>query len=200
MMTGALTNPTDGDNTMPGAPLTLFEREEIGLALLDDRAVAWAVIARRIRRHPTTRAPRDRANGGCSAYRPAFAEQRSERCLRRPRPALLARPGELRDRVTRELKLGRSPEAIWADLIAEGAESSVCCRDDLHRRLRRRIGRRTDDRAANIHGLAPSAMRNDAAVWRRSCGDHRRPRPPRGSPRPPGALPGRKRLPGCAEA
>ncbi len=31
---------------MPGAPLTLFEREEIGLALLENRAVAWAVIAR----------------------------------------------------------------------------------------------------------------------------------------------------------
>lgn len=111
---------------MPGAPLTLFEREEIGLALLDDCTVAWAVIARRIHRHPTTVSREIEANGGRSAYRPAVAEQRSERCLRRPRPALLARPGELRDRVTRELKLGRSPEAIWADLVAEEAESSVC--------------------------------------------------------------------------
>ena len=29
---------------MPGAPLTLLEREEIGLALFENRAVAWAVI------------------------------------------------------------------------------------------------------------------------------------------------------------
>ncbi len=54
---------------MPGAPLTLFEREEIGLALLDDRAVAWAVIARRIRRHPTTVSREIEANGGRRAYR-----------------------------------------------------------------------------------------------------------------------------------
>lgn len=66
------------------------------------------------------------ANGGRRSYRPAVAERRSERCLRRPRAALLARRGELRDRVTKELKLGRSPEAIWADLVAEGAESTVC--------------------------------------------------------------------------
>jgi len=41
-----------------------------------------------------------------------MAERLPERCLRRPRTAVLARPGELRDRVTKELKLGRSPEAI----------------------------------------------------------------------------------------
>ncbi len=111
---------------MPGAPLTLSEREEIGLALIDDRAVAWAVIARRIHRHPTTVSREVGGNGGRSRYRPAMAERRAERCLRRPRAALLARPGELRDRVTKELKLGRSPEAIWADLVAEGAESTVC--------------------------------------------------------------------------
>lgn len=111
---------------MPGAPLTLFEREEIGLALTSNPGAAWAVIARRIYRHPTTVSREIKANGGRRAYRPAVAEQRSERCLHRPRAALLARPGELRDRVTKELKLGRSPEAIWADLVAERAESSVC--------------------------------------------------------------------------
>ncbi len=111
---------------MPGAPLTLSEREEIGLALIGDPAVAWAAIARRIHRHPTTVSREVGGNGGRSRYRPAMAERRSERCLRRPRAALLARPGELRDRVTKELKLGRSPEAIWADLVAQEAESTVC--------------------------------------------------------------------------
>lgn len=43
---------------MPGAPLTLFECEEIGLALLENRAVAWAVIARRM--PPDHHQPRDR--------------------------------------------------------------------------------------------------------------------------------------------
>ena len=32
----------------------------------------------------------------------------------------------LRDRVTAELKLGRSPVAIWADLVAEGETERVC--------------------------------------------------------------------------
>lgn len=79
---------------MPGAPLTLFEREEIGLALTANPAVAWAVIVRRIHRHPTTISREIEVNGGRSAYRPAVAEQRSERCLRRPRAALLAQPSD----------------------------------------------------------------------------------------------------------
>ena len=41
------------------------------------------------------------------------------------RPARLEAPGALPDRVTTELKLGRSPEAIWADLVAEGAADGV---------------------------------------------------------------------------
>lgn len=111
---------------MPGAPLTLFEREEIGVALINDPTVPWAVIARGLLRHPTTISREIEANGGRRGYRPALAQKRSERCLRRPRTSLLARPGELRDRLTKELKLGRSPEAIWADLVAEGAASRVC--------------------------------------------------------------------------
>jgi len=39
---------------MPGAPLSLPEREEISLALIEDRATPWAVIGRRVERHPTT--------------------------------------------------------------------------------------------------------------------------------------------------
>ncbi len=31
---------------------------------------------------------------------------------------------ELADRVTAELALGRSPEAIWADLVADGIEGA----------------------------------------------------------------------------
>ncbi len=111
---------------MPGAPLTLFEREEIGLVLMGNPGVAWAVIARGLHRHPTTISREIEANGGRSRYRPAMAERRSQQCLRRPRALVLGQPGELRDRVTKELKLGRSPEAIWADLVAERAESSVC--------------------------------------------------------------------------
>ena len=69
---------------MPGAPLSLPEREEIGIALIEDRHVPWAVIARRVDRHPTTVSREVKANGGRGHYRPAFAERRSKRCLRRP--------------------------------------------------------------------------------------------------------------------
>jgi len=167
---------------MPGAPLTLFEREEIGLALLENRAVAWAVIARRIHRHPTTISREIEANGGRRGYRPAIAQRRSERCLRRPRAALLARPGELRDRVTAELKLGRSPEAIWADLVAEGAGSTVCvetiytavyagtldvkARDCLRTRRPRRRGRQVrhpNQRPALPHIAGRPGVVNDRA-------------------------------------
>jgi transposase, IS30 family len=108
---------------MPGAPLSLSEREEISVALIGNCAVPWAEIARRLGRHPTTISREVTANGGRSGYRSAVAERRSERCLRRPRELVLARPGPLRERVTAELKLGRSPQAIWADLVAERVES-----------------------------------------------------------------------------
>jgi len=111
---------------MPGAPLSLPEREEIGRALIEDRGVYWAVIARRIGRHPSTVSREVNANGGRRNYRPALAERRSERCLRRPKTPLLAAAGPMRDRVTAELRAGRSPEAIWADLAAEDAAGRVC--------------------------------------------------------------------------
>lgn len=110
---------------MPGAPLSLSEREEISVALIGDPALPWAEIARRLDRHPTTISREVEGNGGRICYRPAVAERRSERCLRRPRERVLARHGPLRDRVTAELKLGRSPEAIWADLVAEQVEPAV---------------------------------------------------------------------------
>ncbi len=111
---------------MPGAPLSLPEREEISVALIEDRAVSWAVIARQVDRHPTTVSREVAANGGREHYRPALAERRSRRCLRRPKTAVLAQPGPLRDRVTDELKTGRSPAAIWADLVAENITARVC--------------------------------------------------------------------------
>lgn len=54
-----------------------------------------------------------------------MAARRAEQALRRPRPCRLAQPGPLRDRVSAELAVGRSPVAIWADLVAEDSER-VC--------------------------------------------------------------------------
>jgi len=111
---------------MPGAPLSLPEREEISVALIEDRDVSWALIARRVDRHRTTISREVHANGGRHKYRPALADRRAQRRLARPKPAVLAQPGALRDRVTAELKTGRSPEAIWADLAAEDVAGRVC--------------------------------------------------------------------------
>lgn len=111
---------------MPGAPLSLPEREEISVALIEDRDVPWAVIARRVGRHPTTISREVDANGGRDRYRPALAERRATRYRARPKTPVLAAPGPLRDRVTAELGTGRSPEAIWADLVAEGVAERVC--------------------------------------------------------------------------
>ena len=111
---------------MPGAPLSLHEREEISVALIEDRAVPWAELGRRVGRHPTTVLREVTANGGRAHYRPAVAERRAENERARPRQHRLAQTGVLRDRVTAELKLGRSPGAIWADLVADGATDRVC--------------------------------------------------------------------------
>lgn len=84
------------------------------------------MIARLLGRHPTTVAREVHANGGRHRYRPAIADRRSQQSRQRPRQHVLARPGRLRDRVTAERTVGRSPEAIYADLDAEHAGEVVC--------------------------------------------------------------------------
>lgn len=111
---------------MPGAPLSLPEREEISVALIEDRGTPWAVLGRRVGRHPTTIMREVTTNGGRARYRPAVAERRAEKERCRPRQHRLALAGAPGDRVTADLRLGRSPEAIWADLVAECVTERVC--------------------------------------------------------------------------
>lgn len=111
---------------MPGTPLSLPEREEISVALIEDHEMPWAKIARRVGRHPTTIAREVNANGGRRSYRPAVASQRALTLRRRPRCRRLESAGGLRTRITAELKLGRSPVAIWADLVADDVVDRPC--------------------------------------------------------------------------
>lgn len=111
---------------MPGLPLSLLDREEISAGLIAEQEVSWAALGRRVGRHPTTIAREVIAGGGRDRYRPAVAQARAEVAVRRPRECQLATPGVLRDRVTAELRAGRSPVAIWADLVAENAAVIVC--------------------------------------------------------------------------
>lgn len=104
-------------------PLSLYEREEIGRALIENRDLSWAELARLTGRHPTTVAREVSRNGGRDGYRPATAELRAVELRRRPRLRLLEVDGPLRDRVTAELGQGRSPLAIWADLRAENVDT-----------------------------------------------------------------------------
>jgi hypothetical protein len=92
----------------------------------DDRSMPWAQIARRVDRHRTTISREVERNGGRDLYRPAIACQRALTARCRARACRLTQGGELRDRVTAELKLSRSPVAIWADLAADGIEDRPC--------------------------------------------------------------------------
>lgn len=107
---------------MPGTPLSLRERDDIHNALTEDREVSWAVLGRRVGRHPTTVIREVDANGGRSGYRPAAADRRAARC----RDTMLATPGVLRERIRAELQLGRSPVAIVLDLDADGVTGRPC--------------------------------------------------------------------------
>lgn len=111
---------------MPGAPLSLPEREEIFLALTENREASWALIARRVGRHPTTVAREVQGHGGRAGYRSATAERAAQRCRRRPRTRLAMADDDLMERIAGELGQGRSPEAIWADLRAEAAPVVPC--------------------------------------------------------------------------
>ena len=111
---------------MPGAPLALHEREEIFRALIEDPAACWASVARRVRRHASTVAREVARGGGRGRYGAATAQRRADRCRSRPRRRRLEAPGPLRDQIASDLRLGRSPEAIRADLAAGGAAAPPC--------------------------------------------------------------------------
>jgi len=170
---------------MPGEPLTLLEREEIAFALFEDREASWAEIGRRVCRHPTTVAREVTGRGGRSGYRPAVAQHAAVRARRRPRLSILAVPSGIRDRVAGELKQGRSPVAIWADLVAEnqprvcvetiytavydgrlGVKPAECLR------TRRRRRRHRQERCANKRPGLPNISVRPAAVNDRSEAGH----------------------------
>lgn len=171
---------------MPDAPLSLYEREEISIGLIEHRDMSWAELARRIGRHRTTIAREVARNGGRDRYRPAVAERRAEQARRRCRPRLLEAPGPVRERVIAELKLGRSPVAIWADLWAEDVEDAPCVEtiyqavysgvlgvkatECLRTRRRRRRPRQT--RHVNRRPALPNIANRPAEVNDRSQAGH----------------------------
>lgn len=108
------------------ARLVRDQREVIECSLQGNETVSWAELGRRVGVHATTVAREVDRNGGRSRYSAEGAQARAQRQGRRPRTAKLCCPGPLRDRVTTELRLCRSPAAIAADLRAEGTGERVC--------------------------------------------------------------------------
>lgn len=101
-------------------------RDELAEWLNGEPGVPWRVVGDYFGVHRSTVQREVDRNGGRDRYRPASAQRAAERARRRPRTRILERPGPLRDRVTAELALGRSPEAIWADLRVEEAPVVPC--------------------------------------------------------------------------
>jgi hypothetical protein len=103
---------------MPRLPLSLFEREKIGVALIEDRSVSWAETGRTTGGYATTISREVTEKGGRDRYRPAVADGRAANALCRSRPRRLAVLGSLSGRapgVTAEFRWCSSPVAIWAD-------------------------------------------------------------------------------------
>lgn len=111
---------------MPGAPLSLRERDEISRMLIEDPEVPWAWIGREIERPATTVMREVTLRGGRAGYRPACADRDAKAARRRSRLCMSGVDGTVRERIANELRQGRSPYAIWADLDAEGVESRPC--------------------------------------------------------------------------
>lgn len=111
---------------MPGKPLSSRDRDDIAELLRDDPGTPWAQIGRQVDRHPTTIAREVKGNGGRKGYRPASADRNAVVARRRPRVCMWRVEDTVRERITKELRLGRSPVAIWADLVADGIDGAPC--------------------------------------------------------------------------
>lgn len=165
---------------MAHASLSAHEREEIARSLHLNPLVRWAEIGRLLDRHAATISREVTGNGGRHDYRPTVAHARAERCRRRPRLPLLVAHSGLRERVTAELRVGRSPVAISLDLAAEGGDRvcpetiyqavynkllDVRARDCLRWRRPRRRPRQA--RHASARTVLPSIKNRPAAVGER---------------------------------
>ena len=108
---------------MAGRALCLDEREEIRAGI--EAGHPAAVIARRLRRHPTTVSREIRRNGGRDTYRAVRAQRRCDHKRRRPKPFKLVTDLKLGRRVEGGLRRGFSPPAVAALLRASGGPTVV---------------------------------------------------------------------------
>jgi IS30 family transposase len=108
----ALYRPAKREPQRSPLRLSLAEREEISGGLAAGQSVR--VIARGMRRSPSTVCREVAANGGWERYRACDADRRAVRRMRRPKPAKLAVCPRLREVVEGKLELRWSPQQIAA--------------------------------------------------------------------------------------
>ncbi len=102
---------------MPGARLTLDEREEIALGIATGRSLAD--IARQLERPTSTVSREVNRNGGRRRYRAVRAQQAANERARRPKRRKLVEDRRLAREVARRLKQRHSPEQIANRLCLE---------------------------------------------------------------------------------
>lgn len=95
---------------MPGARLTLDEREEIALGIASKRS--FADIARQLGRPTSTVSREVDRNGGAGRYRATEAQRATDQRARRPKQRRLVADRRLAREVARRLKKRHSPEQI----------------------------------------------------------------------------------------
>src|SRR6056297_3251333 len=95
---------------MPGARLSLDEREEIALGIAIKRSLAD--IARQLGRPTSTVSREVERNGGPGRYRATKAQRATDQRARRPKPRKLVEDRQLAREVARRLKKKHSPEQI----------------------------------------------------------------------------------------
>lgn len=102
------------------------QRQELFEWLNEEPNVNWTTLGKHLSLHRSSIQREVGRFGGRNGYRPALAQKTAEKAKSRPKVTKLSIAGELLERVIKELKLHRSPVAIWADLVSEGAANRVC--------------------------------------------------------------------------
>jgi IS30 family transposase len=115
--------------------LTLSEREEISRGIMAERSIRSMALA--LGRSPSTVSREVSRNGGYDQYRAAVADERTWDRTLRPKLCKLAKSPWLRRVVSKQLRLGWSPEQIsgWLKRTHPGEEAYYVSHETIYRSL-----------------------------------------------------------------
>jgi SNF2 family DNA or RNA helicase len=170
-----MTTPTGGEPTIPPAPQSLLERDEISFAGIQNSDVAWAQIGRQLARHSTTISREMKRSGSRRHYRPASADTRAA-------PGLFAGPvrfaeyyrvpiekhsdaermAQLRRRI-RPLLLSRTKEQVARDLPDKQEQVLELELSPKHKKVYQRYLQR---KRRKVIGLLEDVSKNRFEIFR----------------------------------